>query len=195
MPPDDAQLYDYAIFQASKIYKALERYDLLRKHLQAYIDRDDANERPRVSEALYWIGWSLQQEERGTEAFPLFEQALTRFGNDPKARAVGSILSAYADLYKRLGKTDSTLPAFDTWLQDATEQSLTDGELTWFARLTLFKSKRQRRSLGDERADATLLSIHRFVPIDQQDAETLASVGLVLINAATTRPTITANNS
>ena len=181
VPPDDAQLYDYAIFQASKIYKALERYDLLRKHLQAYIDRDDANERPRVSEALYWIGWSLQQEERGTEAFPLFEDALTRFGNDPKARAVGSILSAYVDLYKRLGKTDSTLPAFDTWLQSATEQSLAEGELTWFARLTLFKSLRQRRSLGDEGADATLLSIHRFVPIEQQDAETLASVGLVLI--------------
>ena len=181
VPPDDAQLYDYAIFQALKIYKALERYDRLRKHLQAYIDRDDANERPRVSEALYWIGWSFQQEERGTEAFPLFEEALTRFGNEPKARAVGSILSAYADLYKRLGKTDSTLPAFDTWLQDATEQSLTDGQLTWFARLTLFKSNRQRRALGDERAEATLLSIHRFVPIDQQDAETLASVGLVLI--------------
>ena len=181
VPPDDAQLYDYAIFQASKIYKALERYDLLRKHLQAYIDRDDANQRPRLSEALYWIGWSLQQEERGTTALPLFEDALTRFGNDPKARAVGSILSAYADLTKRLGKTDSTLPAFDTWLQDATEQSLTEGALTWFARLTLFNSVRQRRSLGDERADATLLLIHRFVPIDQQDAETLASVGLVLI--------------
>lgn len=181
VPPDDAQLYDYAIFQASKIYKALERYDLLRKHLQAYIDRDDANERPRVSEALYWIGWSLQQEERGTEAFPIFEDALTRFGNDPQARAVGSILSAYSDLYKRLGKTDSALPAFETWLQDATEQSLTDEELTWFARLTLFSAHRQRRTFGDERAEATLLSIHRFVPIDQQDAETLASVGLVLI--------------
>lgn len=181
VPPDDAQLYDYAIFQSSKIYKALERYDLLRKHLQAYIDRDEANERTRVSEALYWIGWSLQQEERGTEACPLFEQALTRFGNDPNARAVGSILSAYADLYKRLGNTDSILPTFDTWLENATEQSLAQGELTWFARLTLFKSNRQRRSLGDERADATLLSIHRFVPIDQQDAETLASVGLVLI--------------
>jgi tetratricopeptide (TPR) repeat protein len=181
VPPDDARLYDYAIFQASKIYKALERYDLLRKHLQAYIDRDDANERPRVSEALYWIGWSLQQEARGPEAFPLFEQALTRFGNDPKARAVSSILSAYADLYKRLSNTDSNLTDFETWLQNATEESLSTGKLTWFARLTLFKSERQRRHFGDERADATLLSIHRFVPIDKQDAETLANVGLVLI--------------
>jgi tetratricopeptide (TPR) repeat protein len=182
VPADDTQLYDYAIFQATKIYKALERYDLLRKHLKAYIARDDANERPRVSEALYWIGWSLQQENRGTEAFPLFEEALSRFGNDPKARAVGSILSAYADLYKRLGMADSTLPAFNTWLQDSIEQSLADGELTWFARLTVFNAQRQRRSLGDQRADATLLSIHRFVPIDQQDAATLASVALVLIN-------------
>ena len=55
--PDNAPLYDYAIFQAAKIYKALERYDLLRTNLQTYIDRNDVSQRPRVSEALYWIGW------------------------------------------------------------------------------------------------------------------------------------------
>ena len=179
--PDNAPLYDYAIFQAAKIYKALERYDLLRTHLQTYIDRNDASQRPRVSEALYWIGWSLQQEQRGDHAFPLFEDALTRFGNDPKARAIGSILSAYAELYQRVGKTDRTLPAFDVWLQEASEQSLTEGRLTWFARLTLFKSQRQRTTHRNDQADATLLSIHRFVPIAEQDAETLASVGLALL--------------
>lgn len=180
VPPDDARLYDYAVFQATKIYKALERYDLLREHLQYYINRDDANDRPRVSEALYWIGWSLQQEERAAEAFPLYESALARFGNDPGARAVGAILSAYADLHKRQRKIDSSTPSFEIWLQDASEQSLGKGSLTWFARLTLFGAQRQRRTLGDESADATLLSIHRFVPIEKQDPATLASVGLVL---------------
>ena len=70
VPADEPRIYDYAVFQASKIYKALERYDQLRSHLQDYVDRPDANERPRVSEALYWIGWSLQQEDRSAEAFP-----------------------------------------------------------------------------------------------------------------------------
>lgn len=181
VPPDDTALYDYAIFQTVKIYTALERYKLLRQHLQAYIDRDDAPERPRVSEALYWIGWSLQQEGRGAEAFPLFEQALIRFGNDRQARAVGSILSAYANLYKRQRTTDPTLSTVATWLQNATDQSLADGHLTWFARLTLFHSKRLRGTLGDERAEAMLLSIHRFVPLEQQDVETLAGVGLALV--------------
>lgn len=181
VPPDDTALYDYAIFQTCKIYKALEHYDLLRKHLHRYMDRDDANERPRVSEALYWIGWSLQQEGRGAEALPLFEQALARFGNDPKARAVSSILSAYTKLYKRQSTTDPTLPTVATWLQNATEQSLANNDLTWFARLTLFNSQHQRRTLGDKRAEATLLSIHRFVPLEQQDVETLASVGLALV--------------
>jgi tetratricopeptide (TPR) repeat protein len=181
VPPDNTRIYDYAIFQATKIYKALERYDLMRKHLHAYINRDDANQRPRVSEALYWFGWSLQQEKRGSEAFPLFEQALNRFGNDASARAVGSILSAYADLYERQSKTNPTLPSFEIWLQRTTEQSLANGTLTWFARLKLFHSIRQRHNNGNDRADATLLSIHRFVPIEQQDAETLSCVGLALI--------------
>jgi tetratricopeptide (TPR) repeat protein len=195
VPPDNAQIYDYAIFQTAKIYKALERYDLLREHLQAYIDRKDSSDRPRVSEALYHIGWSLQHERRSEEAFPIFEDALTRFGDDPQARAVGSILTAYADLHKRhhlsenknapSAEKDSLLdPAtpvsFEVWLQNASEQSLKSGKLTWFARLTLFTSQRQRRLLGDATADATLLSIHRFVPINQQDPETLAEVGLVL---------------
>jgi tetratricopeptide (TPR) repeat protein len=180
VPPDEPSIYDYAVFQASKIYKAVERYDLMRQHLQNYIDRPDANERPRVSEALYWIGWSLQQENRAAEAFPLYEEALARFGNDPKARAVDSILSAYADLFKRA--QEATDLNFETWLQETREQSLKDNKLTWFARLTQFTAQRQRRLIDDATADATLLSIHRLVPIDQQDPDTLAAVGIVLIN-------------
>lgn len=175
------KLFDYAVFQMAKIYKAQENYDALRTHLQAYIDRGDSVNRPRVSEALYWIGWSLRQERRGAEAFPLFEDALVRFGNDPKANAVGSILAAYAELYKRVARTNPEMPDFEQWLHSKTEQSLKVGHLTWFARLTCFKAKQQRVQKADSRADATLLSIHRFVPIEQQDAETLAAVGLVLI--------------
>jgi tetratricopeptide (TPR) repeat protein len=181
VPSDNTKLFDYAVFQTTKIHKALERYDLLREHLGNYIDREDSAERPRVSEALYWIGWSLQQEERGSEALPLFESALTRFGNDPKALAVGSILAAYSDSYKRLDRSNSSLNSFDRWLRDTTAKSLESGQLTWFARLTRFNAEQQRKTLGDHRADATLLSINRFVPLDQQDAETLAAVGLVLI--------------
>ncbi|PXA03298.1 hypothetical protein DDZ13_12805 [Coraliomargarita sinensis] len=176
VPTDSPQLYDYAVFQAAKIYRALERYDLLREHLLAYVEREDANERPRVSEALYWIGWSFQQEGRAEQSFTLFEEALKRFGNDPKARAVESILSAYSELYRRQNAADD----FNIWLQETMEESLAERQLTWFARLTQFKSLRQQRLNKESRADATLLSIHRIVPIDQQDAVTLASVGVVL---------------
>ncbi|MEN8734258.1 MAG: tetratricopeptide repeat protein [Lentimonas sp.] len=180
VPPDDSQIYDYSVFQAAKIYKALERYDLLREHLQEYIDRDDAADRPRVSEALYHIGWSLQQEDRSQEAFPLYEGALARFGNEPKARAVGSILSAYADLFKRAARTENnTQPSFETWLQETSETALAEDKLTWYARLTLFTSQRQRRT-DAARAEGTLHSIHRYVPIEQQDPETLAAVGIAL---------------
>ncbi|HKK18339.1 MAG TPA: tetratricopeptide repeat protein [Opitutales bacterium] len=180
VPADDARLYDYAVFQATKIYRALERYDLMREHLDAYIAREDANKRPRVSEALYWIGWSYQQEDRAEKSFPLFDEALARFGNDPEARAVHSILSAYSDLFRREGKATD----FDIWLQKTTEQSLSTGKLTWFARLTQFSAQRHRHEKNHARADATLLSIHRLVPLEQQDPSTLASVGLVLANRA-----------
>ncbi|MGJ8639277.1 MAG: tetratricopeptide repeat protein [Opitutaceae bacterium] len=181
VPPDDSQIYDYSVFQAAKIYKALERYDLLREHLQAYIDRDDAVDRPRVSEALYHIGWSLQQEERTEDAFPVYEDALKRFGNAPKARAVGTILAAYGELFKRANREEGNQqPSFDTWLQETSETALAEKRLTWFARLALFSSQRQRSKIDATSADATLLSIHRFVPIDQQDPETLAAVGIAL---------------
>jgi len=178
VPDDDSQIYDYAVFQAAKIYRALERYDLLREHLNTYIARDDANERPRLSEALYWIGWSLQQESRAEEAFPIFDDALQRFGNDPKARSVESILSAYADLYKR--RSESGAIDFDLWLRDERDKSIKNGQLTWFARLTNFTANRQRISGKDGVADATLLSIHRLVPIEKQDVSTLASIGIIL---------------
>ncbi|MGJ8654116.1 MAG: tetratricopeptide repeat protein [Opitutaceae bacterium] len=193
VPADDSQIYDYATFQAAKIYKALEHYDLLREHLQAYIDRDDAADRPRVSEALYHIGWSLQQEERADEAFPLYEKALVRFGNKPQARAVSSIISAYADLFKRSGTATvgeglpldpKRAPSFDTWLQESSEYALAENKLTFYARLTLYTYQKQLRSIDAKTAEATLLSIHRFVPIEQQDPTTLAAVGIALSNRA-----------
>jgi len=181
VPDTDTKLFDYAVFQTMKIHKAQEHYEPMRTHLQSYIDRNDSSERPRVSEALYWIGWSLRQEQRGEEAFSLFEDALDRFGNDPKANAVGSILAAYADLYKRLNHGDTNSLNFDLWLRNATDESLQEGHLTRFARLTHFKAEQQRKTLGDVRANATLLSIDRFVPMEQQDPQTLAAVGRVFL--------------
>lgn len=181
VPTDDSQLFDYAVFQVTKIYKALERYDLMQSHLQGYVDRKDANERPRVSEALYWIGWAMQQEGRIVEAYPIYEAALQRFGNDPKARAVESILSAYAKLDQTGNGPDSRDTAsFDLWLQKELETSLTDEKLTWFARLKSFQADQQVRTQGKVSADAALLSIHRYVPINDQDPVTLARVGLAL---------------
>jgi tetratricopeptide (TPR) repeat protein len=123
-------------------------------------------------------GTALQQEARPEEAFPIYEDALARFGDDPRARAVYEILSAYADLFKRSGAADIS---FETWLQETGEQSLADGQLTWFARLTEHTAQRQRRRIDDATADATLLSIHRLVPIEAQDPGTLARVGIVLV--------------
>ncbi|MFP4674393.1 MAG: tetratricopeptide repeat protein [Opitutales bacterium] len=179
--PENGRLFDYATFQTAKIYRALERYDLLREHLRSYIEREDAAERTRISEALYWIGWSLRKEDRTEEAFPVFNDALERFGNDPAARSVHSILAAYEELYKkRHPDGNGGAPEFQTWLRNAATKSLAQDKLTWFSRLKHFTAERQRSANDEAVADASLLAIHRMVPLDRQDPETLAAVGQVL---------------
>ena len=55
---DAGRLFPYAVFQTGKIYRALEDYVKMTAHFQNYVERDDISDKSRVSEALYWIGWS-----------------------------------------------------------------------------------------------------------------------------------------
>ena len=181
VPTDATKIYDYAIFQTSKIHKTLGQYHLMQQQLQRYVDRNDATNRPRVSEALYWIGWSLQQQGQNQAALPIFEAALDRFGNDPNAHAVGSILAAYAQLTQRVQQEKSNPQAsFKRWLKTTSSRALAAGQLTRFARIQTFTAKQQRSQISQASADATLLAIHRFVPLQAQDPDTLAQVGILL---------------
>jgi len=179
VPPGEPSLFDYATFQTAKIFRALERYGLLREHLREYVEREDAAERPRVSEALYWIGWSHQTEGDAEKAYPVYEDALERFGDAPKARAVPSILSAYAQLRERAAAWSGASDPFDAWLRQARDEALRQERLTYYARLTLFAARRNG-GRGDTDFQNRLLAIHRFVPIGEQGPETLGAVGLAL---------------
>jgi len=184
-------LFPYAVFQTGKIYRALEEYALMAKHFAAYVARDDLVAHPRVSEALYWIGWAHQQQGQLTSAFPVFEEALVRFGNDPNALEIGSILKELHKLHRQLqaprepnnhgARGVLSFPSFMDWI--TAEQGLAREEKRWtyYSRLRLYEV--ERKAAGGQ---FLLEELGETVPLEALDAEGLAKVGLAWQEAGRT---------
>ncbi len=180
VPPEHSALFVYAIFQSGKIYRALEEYDLMVHHFQSYLERDDLLKRPRVSEALYWIGWARQQQGRVSEAVPLFLSALDRYGNDPAATEIDAILDALEYQVQRnpeLGATLGGITEFESWLETARADALRNSQFTWFARLSLRLGKTQPRDGTHDEGKGYLREIADLVPVDRLDAFALGRMG------------------
>ena len=180
-------LYPYAVFQQGKIFRALERPDLLRRHFSAYLREEEPRPLPRRGEAVYWIGWAHLQEGKPREALAVFDEAIRRFGNDPAAAGAEELVSALAELRReiRAEAGDSPLPAhplleadsFAEWRAAEAERALEAGELTWYTRLQA-SAARERRAAGDEAMARTLLlEVDEAVPLAQLDPAVLAEIG------------------
>ncbi len=188
--PEAAGLFPYAIFQSGKIYKAMEEYDRMIAHFSEYLERSDLEVKPRMSEALYWIGWAHGRQGRVEEAFPIFTAALEKFGNDLESREIPLILTAlrkqYAKLQKntvRNGVTEHpllTTPSFESWVERERQRALVEGQLTYFSRLGLYQSKALEEGGDSTAAQTILLQIAEKVPIERLDAEALGRIGLAL---------------
>jgi len=190
--PEAAGLFPYAIFQRGKIFKALERYDLMIDHFSEYLDREDLELKPRMSEALYWLGWAYLQAGETTSALNRFDIAIEEFGNDPSATEMQALLSSLESIRVEVLKSDpSTLPdhpiinaeSFSAWLDSRIEQSLASDQLTWFSRLKYFQANR-KRAVGDEKMNQTILQeIDEKVPLDQLDPQIIGQIGLIYSEA------------
>lgn len=191
--PEAEQLFPYAIFQIGKIYRAYEYYDKLLEHFNEYLDRDDLEEKPRVSEALYWIGWTHTRLDNIEAAFPVFLKAIQQYGNAPDANEVPAILNQLEQLYKkreRLGITadieatgDMGLLAaedFSSWASKEREAAFERGELTWYSRLSLYLAMEARDAKDPNRESLIYLELADKVPTTAMGAETLGRVGLAL---------------
>ncbi len=186
--PEAGGLFPYAIFQRGKIFKALERYDLMIDHFREYIDREDLESKPRVGEALYWLGWALLQSGRPEEALAQFDEAIDTSGNDPAATEIQPLLASLEtirrDLLKSEEASDLNHPvtradSFNDWIDQQIETALEEDRKTWFSRLKYFQALREKARGDEEMAQTILLEIDEEVPLEQLDPEVIGQVGLI----------------
>jgi len=187
--PDARRLFPYAIFQTGKIYRALEDYENMSAHFQYYVEREDIADKPRVSEALYWIGWTYNQMGFPEKALPVFTDALATYGNRPEANEIQLILTTLHQLHNKLrrkssgGLSDISLSQksdFETWARTERQTALDAGELTYYARLTTFLAGLQERRNHTDEADTLLLEMVEKVPPTELGPEGLSRAGEVL---------------
>jgi TolA-binding protein len=196
--PKAGSLYPYAVFQIGKIYRVSENHDKLIAHFTAYADGADAAPRPRLAEALYWIGWAHARQGDPAAGFPQFMQALARTGNDPQSGDTGPLLQALETLHARARQGDIALSAddpasvqllaassFESWLEAQQAAALEAGELTRASRYGLALAKLYRQRGRGNRADALLYDMMMQVPPEQLDSEGLVTLGDTLAAAHT----------
>ncbi|MEM0966629.1 MAG: tetratricopeptide repeat protein [Verrucomicrobiota bacterium] len=186
--PEAEGLFPYAVFQRGKIFKALERYDLMIDHFSEYLERDDLELHPRMSEALYWLGWAQLQSGNPGEALIPFDRAINEFGNDPSATEILPLLASLEAIrleYLKSGDDSSVehsvllASSFDDWLNDQIDLALEEKNLTWFSRLKHFQANRAKSRGEQTVADTIFQEIDERVPMEQLDPLVIGEIGII----------------
>ena len=188
--PNAGHLFVYSAFQAGKILRAMAgaaenkvaRERLLSSHIehfQNYLNREDVPFKGRISEALYWIGWT--HVERGEEdlARKIFEQALRLYGDDIDSGDVPTIIDAYARIEKRLlgvGKKEREA-RLKSWIEEEKANAQQADRLTYLARLSLYLQS----MVPPENPTNYIFEIVEQVPIERIDAEGLGKIAAGLV--------------
>jgi len=200
IPTTDPRLFMYAFFQIGKIYRAREQYQAMEQHFQHYLQAVEFDGKARISEALYWLGWSLNQMDRQIETIPLYLSAISKYGNDPMAGELISMIQALEVLKKKQLASEQGLDAagagatevsvreflnartFESWLVDVIQVAKELEQLTFYARLQLYEAIkiRQSGSLQDELARSAIQGISLKTPLEAMDDQLLGEIGLSL---------------
>ncbi len=189
--PDAGHLFTYSVFQAGKILRAVagaaeeidRREGLLTAHIehfQNYLTREDVPLKGRVSEALYWVGWTRAERGEEDQARLVFKQALEEYGDDMESGEVPMIIDAYARIEKRLtqmGRKERETQ-LKAWIDEAKKEALKQDRLTYFARLSLYI---QSMVPPDDPTNMTFEIIQK-VPIERIDAEGLGRIASSMVH-------------
>jgi len=185
--PEAQTLYAYSVFQIGKIYRATEDYDRLADYFTEYLDQPDSTPILRVAEALYWIGWAREKQGRLLEAFPSFLQAIERYGNDPQATGIQDILTGLHRIHRQIHDNSAitdlnhallATPQFIDWIDLQSEDALAHRQLTYYARLAIYKAERLKASKQYAAAEQIYLNLGESVPLINLDAEALGLIGM-----------------
>jgi len=197
VPIDVSASFVYAVFQTGKILKAENDHDAMVTHFTNFAERANPPIQPRISEALYWIGWAEEQRGQPSAAVPVYFDALDRFGDDPTAGEVGPTLSALERLARRMQRSTTESAAapghfssarlqplletdFAAWLESERSRALQEMQFTYYARLTVALADRHAQAREPYQEEVLLLDLAGAVPIEALDATGLARIGRTL---------------
>ena len=192
VPPEAIDSFVYATFQIGKIVRAQGDAAGMITHFSGYVRQAGARRLPRVSEALFHIGWAEEKLGRPEAALPVYGEALARFGNDSAATEVGSTLVALHKLSRRLARAEvpATSPDpgmqriaagdYEGWLRDERERAQARDLATWHARLSLALADLHAARREPAQAELLVLGLAGSTPPDALDATALARVGTAL---------------
>jgi TolA-binding protein len=189
--PGAGHLYTYSVFQAGKILRAVagdaedpkqrERFlDAHLEHFQSYLLRDDVRTKERLSEALYWVGWTHLERGREDSAREVFAQALELYGDDIDSEEVPNIIDAYTRIEKRLlevGRSEREA-RLKAWIELEKNKATEADRLTYFARLNLYL---QAMVPADDPTNL-IFEIVENVPVERIDAEGLGQIAASLVD-------------
>jgi TolA-binding protein len=189
--PGAGHLYTYSVFQAGKILRAVagdaedpkqrERFlDAHLEHFQNYLLRDDVRTKERLSEALFWVGWTHLERGKEDSAREVFAQALELYGDDIDSEEVPNIIDAYARIEKRLlevGRSEREA-RLKAWIELEKNKATEADRLTYFARLNLYL---QAMVPADDPTNL-IFEIVENVPVERIDAEGLGQIAASLVD-------------
>ncbi|GAB4239083.1 MAG: hypothetical protein OHK005_00180 [Candidatus Methylacidiphilales bacterium] len=95
---NNPRIYDYAYFRIADAYRALEEWEAMQKHLQAFVA--DSPESPKLVEALRRLGQLLRRDGKEEEARQLYWDAIREHGDDTERVAVEDMLVGLGRMYK-----------------------------------------------------------------------------------------------
>lgn len=186
VPPEQTRLFAYGVFQVGKIHRAREAFGEMAEHFESYANRRDLDPHPRLSEALYWLGWARMQEGQPAEALPVFEDALRRFGNDPDQHEIQAILGSLAEVQWRIdaaaggGRDDRS---FAAWIDREATEALARDQFTYYARLRAYLAESLRQRGRTDEATAILITLSDQFGPEVFGAEELGMVALAMAEA------------
>ncbi len=189
--PSAGPLFAYAVFQTGKILRAVTgaedraetRTDVLASHLEHfehYIAREDIplRRKSRLSEALYWIGWTHIEQEAPELARQVFTEALDQYGDAIEAEEVPNIIDALARTEKRLsglGRAERET-ALKEWIAAEKKAAQENDRLTYFARLNFYLQS----MFPPDEPESLIFETVETVPIERLDPEGLGRIAATL---------------
>ncbi len=93
--------YNHSAFQTAAILHDAEDYDRMRAHFTRYIETN--REGSNLPQAIYWIGRSLWNTGEQEGALRYYQEAVEKFGQNPREIGIDLILDEWIALSKRGG--------------------------------------------------------------------------------------------